>query len=169
MSVLCQYDILLMLAPLVCLSYPPTLGQVYISWYNLSIMVNSCGPEIFGADPVNLQWRVVRGDTATLKIEFFENDETTYYNTDGWTYKATAYDQSGDVLDALECSASDGYVTVTALPSVTENWGLNYLSTVAELPFDLQVIIPDDVNDITWTPIIGTIYVLGDVSPGGSL
>jgi hypothetical protein len=132
-------------------------------------MVNSCGPEIFGADPASLQWRVVRGDTATLKIEFFENDEVTYYNTDGWTYKATAYDQSGDVLDALECSASEGYVTVTALPSVTENWGTKYTSTVAELPFDLQIIIPDDINDITWTPVIGTIYVLGDVSPGGSL
>jgi hypothetical protein len=132
-------------------------------------MANTCSPEIFGADPVSLQWRVVRGDSATLKIEFFENDETTYYSTEGWTYKATAYDQSGDVLDALDCSASDGYVTVTALPSVTENWGTKYSSTVAELPFDLQVKIPDDQDDIIWTPVIGTIYVLGDVTPGGSL
>lgn len=132
-------------------------------------MANSCGPEIFGADPVSLQWRVVRGDTATLKIEFFENDETTYYDTDGWTYKATAYDQFGDVLDALDCSASNGYVTVTALPSVTENWGTKYLSTVAELPFDLQIRIPDTQGEITWTPVIGTIYVIGDVTPGGTL
>lgn len=131
-------------------------------------MVNFCGPEIFGADPVSLQWRVVRGDTATLKIEFFENDETTYYDTDGWTYKATAYDQSGDVLDSLECTPSSGYVTVTAKSSITENWGTSFLSTVAELPFDLQIKIPDD-GGITWTPVIGTIYVLGDVSPGGTL
>ena len=132
-------------------------------------MANSCGPEIFGADPVTIQWRVVRGDTAVLRVEFYENDEVTYYDTDGWTYKATAYDQSGDVLDALECKALDGYVTVTALPTVTENWGTKYLSTVSELPFDIQVKIPDSEDDIIWTPVVGTIYVIGDVTPGGTL
>jgi len=25
-----------------------------------------------GASPINIQWKVVRGDTATLKIEFLE-------------------------------------------------------------------------------------------------
>jgi hypothetical protein len=38
---------------------------------------------------------------------------------------------------------------------------------VAELSFDLQVIIPagsGEGEDTTWTPVIGTICVLGDVS-----
>jgi len=128
-------------------------------------MANSCGPEIFGADPVSLQWRVVRGDKATLKIEFFENDEVTYYDTDNWTYKATAYDQFGDVLDSLDCDPSDGYLTVTATAEVTSNWGTGYQANVAELPFDVQVTIPG-TDETVWTPVIGTIYVLGNVSPG---
>lgn len=132
-------------------------------------MANSCAPEKFGADPANVQWRVVRGDTATLRVEFYDDDEVTYYNTEGWIYRATAYDQSGDILDALDCEPADGYVDITAYPSVTKNWGLKYAATVAELPFDLQVTIPNEIEDTVWTPVIGTIYVLGDVTPGGSL
>lgn len=128
-------------------------------------MTNSCAPEIFGADPVTIQWRVIRGDTATLRVEFYEDDEIIYYDTEGWTYKCTAYDQFGDVLDSLICSPSNGYVDITADPEITENWGTGYKATVAELPFDVQVII----DDLVWTPVIGTIYVIGDVSPGGSL
>jgi hypothetical protein len=40
-----------------------------------------------------------------------------------------------------------------------------YRSVVAELSFDLQAVIPDGLSTITWTPVIGTICVLGDVSP----
>ena len=145
------------------------MGQVHISWYNLSIMANLCAPEKFGADPANVQWRVIRGDTATLRVEFKEDDEVTYYDTEGWIYRATAYDQSGDLLDALDCVSEPGYVDITAYPSVTKNWGLKYAATVAELPFDLQVIIPNEIEDTVWTPVIGTIYVLGDVTPGGTL
>jgi hypothetical protein len=36
---------------------------------------------------------------------------------------------------------------------------------VAELPFDLQI----TTNEIVWTPVVGTIRVLSDVTPGGSL
>jgi hypothetical protein len=36
---------------------------------------------------------------------------------------------------------------------------------VAELTFDLQVVIE---NETVWTPVIGTISVIGDVT-GGSL
>lgn len=126
-------------------------------------MANPCAPEIFGADPANIQWRVVRGDTATLRVEFFQDDEVTYYNTDGWTYRCTAYDQFGDVLDSLTCEAFDGYVDIKADPETTQNWGSGYRSTVAELPFDVEVIIDDET---VWTPVLGTIYVLGDVTPG---
>lgn len=128
-------------------------------------MANLCAPEKFGADPVNIQWRVIRGDTATLRVEFYEDDEQTYYDTEGWIYKCTAYDQFGDVLDSLDCQASDGYVDIKADPELTVNWGTGYQATVAELPFDVQVII----DDVVWTPVIGTIYVIGDVTPGGSL
>jgi hypothetical protein len=130
-----------------------------------------CTPTIekYGATPANIQWTVVRGDTATLQVQFLEDDEITGWDTDGWIYTATAYDSNGDVLDELSVSA-DGYeLTIEALPEVTERWGSSYRSVVAELPFDLQVTIPGVSVDTTWTPIIGTICVLGDITPSGSL
>lgn len=132
---------------------------------------SSCVTQIqkYGANPASIQWTVVRGDTATLTIEFLDLDETTPFDTDGWTYKATSYDPQGDVLDNLEVSATTGSVTITAEACVTENWGTKYKSVVAELPFDLSVNIPNGANDYIWTPVIGTICVLGDVTPGGSL
>ena len=126
--------------------------------------------EKYGASPVNIQWSIVRGDSATLKVEFFEDDEVTEYDTSEWTYTATSYDSNGDLLDALVTTAGDGYVEIFAPASVTENWGgTKYKSIVAELLFDLQVVIEggSGVNaDTVWTPVIGTIAVLGDVSPG---
>ena len=128
-------------------------------------MTSSCGPEVFGADPVNMQWTVVRGDTATLRIEFYENDESTAYDTTGWQYVASAYDFKGDVTDELEVTPGNGYVEITAPADITEFWGTGFTKTVAELAFDLQVTID---GDTVWTPVIGTIKVLGDVT-GGSL
>lgn len=131
--------------------------------------MSTCSPEIFGADPVTIQWRVVRGDTASLRVEFLQDNEVDFYDTDGWIFRATAYDQSGDVLDALDCEPGEGFVDIKAYPSVTKNWGLKYLRTVAELPFDVQVTIPELIEDTVWTPVIGTIHVLGDITPGGTL
>jgi hypothetical protein len=128
-------------------------------------MTSSCSPEIFGADPANIKWRIVRGDTSPLKVEFFENDEVTPYDTDGWEYAATTYDFRGDVLDELEVESGDGYVDILAPADITALWGIGYSSVVAELAFDLQVTID---NETVWTPVIGTITVLGDVT-GGSL
>jgi hypothetical protein len=131
-----------------------------------------CAPTIekYGASPANIQWSVVRGDSATLKVEFFEDDETTAYDTSDWTYRATAYDITGDILDELITTAEDGYVEILAPASITENWGgAKYRSVVAELQFDLQVVIEGGSgqnSDTVWTPVIGTICVLGDVSPG---
>jgi hypothetical protein len=119
--------------------------------------------DFYGANPANVKWRVVRGDTATLKVEFLENDEQTYIDISDWSFVSTAYDFKGDVLSELEVTAEEGYVEITALPEVTEFWGIGYGSTVAELAFDLQVAIDDTI----WTPVLGTITVLGDVSPGG--
>ncbi len=128
-----------------------------------------CTPTIekYGASPANIQWSVVRGDSANLKIEFFEDDEVTPYDTGDWTYIATSYDPSGQVLDDLPVVPGDGYAEIQVPSSTTANWGTSYRSVVAELSFDLQVIIAagsGEGEDTTWTPVIGTICVLGDVS-----
>ena len=125
-------------------------------------MVNSCGPDIFGADPANVKWNVVRGDTAIVRVEFFENDEQTKYDTSGWTYASTTYDSRGDVLDSLDVTPGIGYVEITASPDITANWGVGWSGTVAELTFDLEVTI----DDIVWTPVIGTINVIADITRG---
>ena len=123
----------------------------------------------FGATPASIQWKVVRGDTAQLSVDFFELDETTGFDCTGWTYEATTYDSVGDVLDQLVVASEGHSVTITAPASLTVNWGSGYKNVVSELPFDLQVNIPAVGENTIWTPIIGTITVLGDVTPGGSL
>jgi hypothetical protein len=133
----------------------------------------SCPPQIekYGADPANVQWVVVRGDTATLKVEFWENDETTQFDTDGWVFEASAYDSVTDTTYELEVTPVENYVIITALPADTDDWGSGAGSVVAELSFDLEVTIPAEgsgVEDTVWTPVIGTICVLGDIT-GGSL
>jgi hypothetical protein len=138
---------------------------------------SSCSPQIqkYGADPASVQWKVVRGDTASLEVEFLEVDETTPFDTDGWTFKATSYDATGSVLDDLPVTATTGVATITVDPCITEKWGTAYKTVVAELPFDLQITIPGQAvtgyqaESIVWTPVIGTICVLGDITPGGSL
>lgn len=125
--------------------------------------MTNCGPEIFGADPARIRWTIVRGDTAPLRIEFLEDDEKTYFDTTDWTFKATAYDPKSDYLDELDVIVSNGYVDIKIPPSITELWGVGYSGSVAELMFDLQVVID---NDIVWTPVIGNISVLGDVTGG---
>jgi len=124
--------------------------------------------EKHGADPANIQWKIVRGDSATLKIEFFDDDESTYFDTEGWKFSATAYDVTGDILDDLAVIPGEGYAEIKVTPEISENWGIGFKSVVAEIPFDLQVLIPGE-EETTWTPVIGSICVIGDVSPGGSL
>jgi hypothetical protein len=118
----------------------------------------------FGSSPVNVKWNITRGDTATLTVQFLEDDETTLVDTSDWEYVSSAYDPKGDVLDELEVEESNGTVTITAPADITVNWGIGSGSVLAELAFDLEITID---NDTVWTPIIGTIVVLGDVS--GSL
>jgi len=122
-----------------------------------------CGPEIFGADPARIKWNVVRGDTASIRVEFLDNDEVTYFDTSDWEYVASSYDPKGDIIDELTVTPGNGYVDIIAGPDLTQYWGTGYGSALAELNFDLQVTIDDTV----WTPVIGNILVIGDVS--GSL
>lgn len=121
----------------------------------------SCEPEIFGADPANIRWAVVRGDTSTLKVEFLDNDEITYFDTSGWLFRASAYDRKTDIVDILTVDPYSGYVIVTVPANISSNWGTTYGGTVAELSFDLEVTLLDGS---VWTPVIGTISVYGDVS-----
>ncbi len=130
-----------------------------------------CAPiiEKFGATPANIQWTVVRGDTATLLVEFLEDDEVTGFDTSDWTYTATAYDPVGDLLDDLSVEVSGHTATITAPASVTSNWGTAYKQVAAELKFDLQVTIEGGSGadaDMVWTPVLGTICVLSDITPG---
>ena len=130
-----------------------------------------CAPiiEKFGASPANIQWTVVRGDTATLLVEFLEDDEVTGFDTSDWTYTATAYDPVGDILDDLAVEVDGHTATITAPASVTSNWGTAYKQVAAELKFDLQVTIDGGSGadaDMVWTPVLGTICVLSDITPG---
>jgi hypothetical protein len=123
--------------------------------------MSSSLPDIFGADPVQPKWQIVRGDTATMRIEFLQDDEKTYYDTTGWTYRSSTYDLKGSVLNSLQVSHGDGYVEITALPSITSTWGTGYKQISSELLFDIEVTTSDNR---VWTPVIGNIVVLSDVS-----
>jgi len=150
--------------------YTPPHCPLGANSFYYGIISDMCSPTVekFGATPANIQWTVVRGDYASFTVSFLENDEVTEFDTDGWAFSATAYDPTADILDELEVSVDGSAVTVSAPASVTENWGIKYRSVVAELSFDLQAIVPDANSTITWTPVIGTICVLGDVSPGNA-
>lgn len=117
----------------------------------------------FGQKPINLKWNIVRGDTAKLKVEFLQNDESTYFDVSEWTFASSAYDSKGDVVDELEVSAGTGYVEIIAPSDITETWGDGFSSVIAELAFDLEITIDDEI----WTPVIGTIIVAADIT--GSL
>lgn len=124
-----------------------------------------CTPQIFGADPLNVVWNVVRGDTAILKVEFYETDEATAYDTSAWSYEATAYDPISGTSYELDVVASDGYATITAADDVTSNWGTGSTYRVKNLEFDLQVTTGDAS---IWTPVRGSISVISDIT-GGAL
>ena len=137
-------------------------------WYNYSMSCIDCTPEtlVLGANPANIHWNVVRGDTAKIRISFFESNESTSYDTEGWTYIATAYNSVTNTSDELQVIASGSYVDVIASPEITDSWGQGFNNIVAELSFDLEVTIPGEglEEDTIWTPVIGTISVIGDIS-----
>lgn len=117
----------------------------------------------FGADPAIIKWTVIRGDSSSIIVDFLENDEVTYYNTSTWDFSASSYDPKTDIIDELITVPGNGFVEIKITPELSSNWGTGYKSKVADLNFDLQV----TMGDIVWTPVSGTISVLGDVS--GSL
>jgi hypothetical protein len=120
-----------------------------------------CGPETLGANPANIKWTVVRGDTAKLRVEFLESNEITYYDINGWSFDSSTYDFRGDVIDPLSVEVGDGYVDIIASAAITREWGTGFTSQIAELAFDLQATL---VDGTVWTPVVGTIKVIGDVT-----
>lgn len=122
--------------------------------------------QAFGANPANIQWRVVRGDSSALRIEFCENDEETFINTSTWSYLASAYNPVTKVSEPISTVPGEGYVDLVASSTITIDWGVGYNSTVAEFPFDLQITISENGNNVVWTPVIGTIAIAGDITGG---
>jgi hypothetical protein len=123
--------------------------------------MTSCGPELFGADPANIRWAVVRGDTSTLRVDFLQNDEVQHFDISDWTFVSSAYDPKTDIIDELTVESFTGYVIISIPTDISAAWGTLYSGTVAELNFDLKATL--DGGEI-WTPVIGTISVIGNVS-----
>ena len=119
-------------------------------------------PESFGNTPAIVKWNVVRGDTARLRVDFLENDESTIIDIEEWNFASTTYDNRGDIIDSLTVEVENGYVNIIATPEITSFWGSGYNGTVAEIAFDLEV----QIGDIIWTPVLGTIKVAADVTAG---
>jgi len=129
-----------------------------------------CPPEMqtLGSNPAMINWRVVRGDTAKLRVSFLQKNEIDQYDTTGWEYSSTAYDPKSETSYPLTVLLVDEYVDIIAPAELTETWGANQnTAIVAELSFDLQVSF--SVEDEIWTPIIGNITVIGDVTWGSSI
>lgn len=120
-----------------------------------------CAPDVIGSSPVNIKWNVVRGDTATLRIDFLEDDEVTAIDISGWDIEANAYDSKASLSYALDITVNNGWIVVTAESDVTVNWGTGIRYRVNELNFDVQVTLADDT---VWTPVIGVISVIADVT-----
>jgi len=127
-------------------------------------MTNACCPDEFiGAEPAQVKWRVVRGDTSSLEFQFLENDETTFLDLSDWTFSATAFNSKTNSADSLDVSVNDGAVTVTADANITETWGTGINQSISlELKFDLQATRISD--GVVWTPAIGIIQVISDVT-----
>lgn len=122
-----------------------------------------------GATPANIKWTVVRGDTAKLRIQFFEDDELTAFDTSTWLYAATVYNPSTQTTQELQVIPSSGFIDIVASASITSLWGAGLSNILLEMNFDLEITIPElvsGVEDTVWTPVIGTITVLADVTPG---
>jgi hypothetical protein len=113
-----------------------------------------------------INWKVVRGDTSRLRVEFLENDEVEGYDTSDWTYTSTAYDKFTGIAYSLNVTPHPGYVDIIAPADVTAEWGTARSGTAAELDFDLQVTFDDDT---VWTPVIGVISVSADMTLYGGL
>ena len=119
--------------------------------------------QVLGIEPVSIRWNIVRGDTSSIRVQFLETDEVTSVDTSEWIFEASAYNPKDSVFDDLDVQVDGNELVITAFSDLTEYWGRGIDRTVAELSFDLQVVL--DRNTV-WTPIVGNITVIGDVTGG---
>lgn len=143
---------------------PADLGtSLILLVYNNTIMSKRNSLINLGVKPVNIRWNITRGDSSSIRVQFLEQDEQTSVDISAWKFEATAFNQKDRIFDELEVTVDGNDIIITANADLTEFWGRGISSTVAELTFDLQVII----DSLTiWTPIVGTITVIGDVTGG---
>jgi hypothetical protein len=113
-----------------------------------------------------INWKVVRGDTSRLRVEFLENNEVDGYDTSDWTYVSTAYNKLNQESYTLQIIPNEGYVDIIASAEMTSEWGTLRTGVAAELDFDLQVTFDDDT---VWTPVVGVISVTADITLYGGL
>ena len=73
-----------------------------------------CVEDIIGSEPINVKWNVVRGDTASLRIDFLQEDEVTAHDISGWSLVASAYDPKTTFIDELDITVNEGWIVVTA-------------------------------------------------------
>jgi hypothetical protein len=132
----------------------------------MSYIKNNPETQTIGSNPAMINWKVVRGDTSRLRIEFLENDEVSGYDTSDWTFASTAYDKATKISYTLDVTPQPGYVDIVADADVTAEWGSATSGISAELDFDLQVTFDDDT---VWTPVIGVISVSADMTLYGGL
>jgi hypothetical protein len=122
-----------------------------------------CAPDVLGLEPVNITWNIVRGDTANLRIDFLEEDETTHYDISQWQIISTVYDPKTTIFDEISVTKNQGWIVVTATAEETGLWGTGMKSRLNELAFDVEVILNDGS---VWTPVKGSISLIGDVTGG---
>jgi hypothetical protein len=122
-----------------------------------------CAPDVLGLEPVNITWNIVRGDTANIRIDFLEEDETTYYDISQWQIISTVYDPKTTIFDEISVTKNQGWIVVTATAEETRLWGNGMKSRLNELAFDVEVILNDGS---VWTPVKGSISLIGDVTGG---
>jgi hypothetical protein len=120
-----------------------------------------CAEDVLGSSPVNVKWNIVRGDTATLRIDFLEDDEVTPYNISSWVIESTVYNPKTGARNDLEITKNSGWIVVTARADITAQWGDGFRYRVNELNFDVEVTLADGT---VWTPVVGVVSLISDIS-----
>lgn len=124
-----------------------------------------CAEDVLGVQPINVKWNVVRGDTASLRIDFFDQDEETRVDISSWRFESTAFNPQNNSFNELDVTVNNGWIVVTAEEDLTGSWGNGIRARVNELSFDVEVTLEDNT---VWTAVRGAISVIGDVT-GGTL
>jgi len=126
-------------------------------------MNNCCSDnQILGSDPISIRWNIVEGDTGSLTVDFFENNEVDRFDMTGWVFQSTVFDPKTNSTYVLDVETlENGSIVITADASTTSSWGNQLPFQTKQLQFDIQGVFE---GTVVWTPVIGTIVLIGDVS-----